>query len=74
MMYILIGICAVSILLNMILASYCQRLSHWANFWKTELKREQMGVRPVEIKRIKTREEIFKEAYENGYIQTEEGG
>ena len=51
MIYILIGICAVSILLNMILASYCQRLSHWADFWKAELKREQMGVRPVELKR-----------------------
>lgn len=50
MMYVLIGICAASIVLNMLLASYCTRTSHWAKFWKEELKREQMGVRPVEIK------------------------
>ena len=50
MMYILIGLCAVSIVLNMVLASYCSRLAHWADFWKGELKREQMGVRPIEVK------------------------
>lgn len=50
MIYVLIFICAASIIVNMILASYCQRLAHWANFWKQELKREQMGVRPIEVK------------------------
>jgi len=49
-MYVLIGLCAASIVLNMILVSYCTRVAHWANFWKEELKREQMGVRPVEVK------------------------
>lgn len=61
MIYILIGILATSIVLNMVLASYCLRLAHWANFWKGELKREQMGVRPVELKH-----KPYVEYYEDG--------
>lgn len=50
MMYVLVGLCAVSIVLNIILVSYCTRLAHIANFWKDELKRETAMVRPVRVK------------------------
>lgn len=61
MTYVLVFICAASIILNIVLASYCQRLAHWADFWKGELKREQMGVRPVELKH-----KPYVEYYEDG--------
>ena len=51
MMYILIGLCAVSIVLNIVLVSYSTRLAHIANFWKDELKRETAAVRPVSVVR-----------------------
>ena len=47
---ILIGLCAASLLLNIVLASYCQRLGHIANFWREELKRETSAVKPVNLK------------------------
>lgn len=50
MMYVLISLCAVSLLLNIILVSYCGRLAHIANFWKDELRRETSAVRPVRLK------------------------
>lgn len=51
MVYVLVGLCAASILLNIALISYCGRLGHIANFWKMELMRETAAVRPVELKR-----------------------
>ena len=39
MFYILVGLCAVSILLNIVLASYNHRVVHWANYWKLEALR-----------------------------------
>ena len=50
MMYVLVGLCAVSIVLNIVLVSYCTRLAHIANFWKDELKRETAAVRPVRVR------------------------
>lgn len=50
MMYILVGLCAASIVLNIVLTSYCTRLAHIANFWRDELKRETAAVRPVRVR------------------------
>jgi len=45
MMYVLIGLCAISILLNIALAAYNHRVVHWANYWKLEALREKANVR-----------------------------
>ena len=39
MMYVLIGLCAISILLNIALIAYNHRVVHWANYWKREATR-----------------------------------
>lgn len=50
MEYVLIGLCAASLVLNCILASFCTRTMHWANYYKAELRKETEGVRPVVLK------------------------
>lgn len=50
MEYVLIGLCAVSLVLNVVLASFSTRTMHWANYYKAELLKEQRGVRPVVLK------------------------
>ena len=50
MMYVLVGLCAVSIVLNIALVSYAARLAHWADFWRGELERERSAVRPVKLR------------------------
>lgn len=47
MMYILIGLCAVSILLNIALVSYNHRVVHWANYWKKEALRSCGQIREL---------------------------
>lgn len=50
MFYVLLGLCAASLALNCILASFSTRTMHWANYYKTELAKEKDGVRPVVLK------------------------
>ena len=50
MMYVLVVLCAISLVLNILLVSYSSRMAHMANFWKEELKRETSPMRPVNVR------------------------
>lgn len=57
MMYILVGLCAISILLNIVLVSYNHRVVHWANYWKKEALRQSVEIRNAYRALFETKEE-----------------
>ena len=62
MFYILVGLCAVSILLNIVLASYNHRVVHWANYWKLEALRSQGDMRTL----CRDMETMYRMMFEEG--------
>ena len=62
MNYVLIGVCAVSIVLNIALVSYNHRVVHWANYWKLEALRAQGDMRKLCI----DMENLYKVIFEGG--------
>ena len=43
----LITLLAISIVVNIILISFCNRVVHWAGYWKTQFEEASKPIKPV---------------------------